>query len=278
MATRIAWEAFLLSPDYGRIVWSLWISDSEGRQLALLVPGWLHGCLGVNFAFGRRAGYKRARPVLFALALLLPVLGALGFLAMGKESPRTSANRALLDSNAHVDGATRMALGRLRDGALFAWFALIALVFAAREVRAFVERRRNAVVTIAYPQRNARVPQGWSVLEASRSHHIPHLSVCGGQARCSTCRVEVIGGEDHCPPPSSLERATLERIGATPGVRLACQLRPTGDIAVVPMLAAHATVPGGAADQADGRTRARCRGRARRVDQPEGIRRRPPAS
>jgi adenylate cyclase len=72
VATRLAWESYRLSPEYTRIVWSLWQSDSEGRQLALLVPGWLHGCLGVNFAFGRRAWYRRARPALFAVALLLP--------------------------------------------------------------------------------------------------------------------------------------------------------------------------------------------------------------
>jgi adenylate cyclase len=84
------------------------------------------------------------------------------------------------------------------------------------------------------------VPAGWSVLEASRSHHIPHMSMCGGQARCSTCRVQVTAGDAHCPPPAAAELATLERIGASPGVRLACQLRPTGDLSVVPLLAAAA--------------------------------------
>lgn len=246
VATRIAWEAYRLSPEYSRVVWALWLSDGEGRQLALLVPGWLHGCLGVNFAFGRRDWYQRTRPVLFAVALLLPVLGALGFLAMGKELALDTGSREFLDGGVQVPEATRLALARLRDGALAAWFAIIGLVFAAREVRAWSERRRNAVVTIGYPLRNARVPQGWSVLEASRSHHIPHMSMCGGQARCSTCRVEVIAGDDHCPPPSPLEAATLDRIRAPRGVRLACQLRPTGDIAVVPLLAPGEAMAGAA--------------------------------
>ena len=243
VATRLAWEAYRLSPEYTRIVWALWQSDSEGRQLALLVPGWLHGCLGVNFAFGRRAWYQRARPVFFAVALLLPVLGALGFLAMGKELAADIANRAFLDSNSEVDAATRVALMRTRDTLLALWFALIGSVFVAREVRAFVERRRNTAIAIAYPQRVAHVPAGWSVLEASRSHHIPHLSMCGGNGRCSTCRVQVTAGDEHCPLPGPAERATLDRIAATPGVRLACQLRPTGDIAVVPLLAATDMAP-----------------------------------
>jgi len=237
VATRIAWEAYRLSPEYSRVVWALWLSDGEGRQLALLVPGWLHGCLGVNFAFGRRLWYQRLRPGFFAIALLLPVLGGLGFLAMGKELALDTASRAFLDGNVEVPDATRLALARLRDGALGTWFGLIALVFAARAVRAWVERRQGAVLTIRYPLRNARVPQGWSVLEASRSHHIPHVSMCGGQARCSTCRVEVIAGDEHCPPASAIEAATLARIRAPRGVRLACQLRPTGGIAVIPLLA-----------------------------------------
>jgi adenylate cyclase len=238
VSTRLAWEAYRLSPEYSRVVWALWTSDNEGRQLALLVPGWLHGCLGVNFVFGRRAWYQRARPVLFAVALLLPVLGGLGFLAMGKELSADAANRAFLDSNAEVDAATRIALLRVRDTLLALWFALIGAIFIAREIRAVIERRRDAVVTITYPQRVARVPAGWTVLEASRSHHIPHMSMCGGQARCSTCRVQVTAGDEHCPPPEALEQATLARIAAAPGVRLACQLRPTGDISVVPLLAA----------------------------------------
>src|SRR5579862_3284220 len=82
-STRFALELYGLCSDYARIVWARWTSDGEGRQLALLAPGWLHGCFGLNFAFGRRRLYRRMRPLLFGAALLLPVLAALGFLAMG---------------------------------------------------------------------------------------------------------------------------------------------------------------------------------------------------
>jgi adenylate cyclase len=81
-----------------------------------------------------------------------------------------------------------------------------------------------------------RVPRGWSVLEASRSFHLPHAAMCGGRARCSTCRVRVTAGKEFCPPPANDEQRTLERIGAPRDVRLACQLRPEGDISVVPLV------------------------------------------
>jgi adenylate cyclase len=74
------------------------------------------------------------------------------------------------------------------------------------------------------------------VLEASRSFHLPHAAMCGGRARCSTCRVRVTAGKEFCPPPANDEQRTLERIGAPRDVRLACQLRPEGDISVVPLV------------------------------------------
>jgi adenylate cyclase len=74
------------------------------------------------------------------------------------------------------------------------------------------------------------------VLEASRGFHLAHASMCGGRARCSTCRIRVTAGEPYCPPPSAEEQATLARIHAPPDVRLACQLRPQGDVSVVPLV------------------------------------------
>ena len=60
--------------------------------------------------------------------------------------------------------------------------------------------------------------------------------MCGGRARCSTCRVRVSAGAEHCPPPAKDEQETLARIGAPADVRLACQLRPYGSISVVPVV------------------------------------------
>ena len=245
--TRTAWELYEAAPRYARVAWSLWLSDGEGMQLAMLVPGWLHGCLGVHFAFGRRATYARLHRPLFALALLVPVLGALGFLAMGKELAAAAALQSLPGDAQPLPAHTRMALLALRDQALAVYFGAIGAVFAARALRALAERHRAALVRIDYPQGSVRVPRGWSVLEASRAHRLPHASMCGGRARCTTCRVRVESGAAHCLPPQAAELAALERIGAPPDVRLACQLRPRGDVAVVPLIAPPRDV-----DPADG--------------------------
>lgn len=46
---------------------------------------------------------------------------------------------------------------------------------------------------------------------------------CGGQARCTTCRVEVLAG--NVPPPEGTERETLEEDGLLGKYRLSCQVR-----------------------------------------------------
>jgi adenylate cyclase len=236
-ATRLAWELFGAASDYTRVVTNLWLADSQGMQLGLLAPGWLHGCLGLHFAFNRRPLYRHLRYVLFAVALLVPVFSALGFIAMARElSTSAEAAAAAMDYLSPTHNAQRIAIAQWRNTLLIGYFGIIGATFAARAVRNALERGRRRVISISYPGRTVRVPRGWSVLEASRSFHIPHASMCGGRARCSTCRVRVTAGEDDCPAAEPEERATLDRIGAPPDMRLACQLRPEADISVIPLM------------------------------------------
>ena len=59
------------------------------------------------------------------------------------------------------------------------------------------------------------------VLAIEQDAHVDVLHACGGNARCTTCRVEFIEGE---PSASTVaERQVLAAKGAT-GVRLSCQI------------------------------------------------------
>src|SRR5207244_5142606 len=62
-----------------------------------------------------------------------------------------------------------------------------------------------------------------------------------GRARCSTCRVRIVSDRSALPQPSGREAFVLARVGAAanPAIRLACQLRPQADIAVIPVLPAN---------------------------------------
>jgi adenylate cyclase len=124
----------------------------------------------------------------------------------------------------------------------FQW--LVVLLLVARGLRRAVERRRN--VRLTYPGgRVVTVPRGMTVLEASRARGVPHAAVCGGRGRCSTCRVRVTQGAASLPPPSAGELKVLQRVGAAPNVRLACQLRPTANLTVTPLLPANAQASDG---------------------------------
>jgi Ferredoxin len=84
-------------------------------------------------------------------------------------------------------------LDSIADYFLIFYLGLLGFVLLARGARAFNERR-GAMISLSYGNgRTIRVPKGLSVLEASLRYNIPHASVCGGRARCSTCRIRVIG-------------------------------------------------------------------------------------
>lgn len=235
--TRLAYDLFGLPSEYTRVIADLWLANSQGMQLGLLAPGWLHGCLGLYFAFNRRPWFRRSRFVLFSIALLLPVFSAFGFVAMGRELASNAA--AIAAAQAYLGPGHEMqraGIAQMHNGLLIGYFVIIGSAFGARALRNALENARRRLIAISYPDRTVRVPRGWSVLEASRSYHLPHASMCGGRARCSTCRVRVTVGEDRCPTMGGAERTTLTRIGAAPDVRLACQLRPLDDISVVPLV------------------------------------------
>jgi adenylate cyclase len=236
-AMRWAYEAFALDASYARVVGALWSFAGAGGQFALMAAAWAHGCLGVHMALRAKAGYRRHSHGLLVAAVLLPVLAVAGFLSMGREL-QWSGPMAVQGPTPAQGEAIEATERRIE---LFYGLLLLAL-FAARQLRTRRERRPgSASITLRYPERSVHVPRGWSVLDASRAHGIAHLSVCGGRARCSTCRVRVQGPPAHLEPPGRDERRTLDRVRAPADVRLACQLRPRGDIAVTPLFAPAST-------------------------------------
>jgi adenylate cyclase len=220
-----------------------------GLQLVVLVIAWVHAMIGMWFWLRLKPWYPRWQPLLYATALLVPTLAILGSLEGGREVMAQSADPAWIEAmrRAHPQpGPADMAT----IDAMVLWlrrFFVIALVavLVARILRSYWERR-HGVIRLNYPSgRVCSIVHGVSVLEASRMAGIPHASVCGGRGRCSTCRIKVEGPPAAVPPPSAEETRVLHRVGAGPDVRLACQLRPLGDLRITPLLPATAQAPDG---------------------------------
>jgi adenylate cyclase len=226
--TRLAWELTGYDDTYRRIVGSMWANNFSLRQLTMVTVVWLHACFGLQLAFRHRARWRQWLLPLVIAATLLPALAVTGYLAMARDVARLPVPvRPSTPADATLQHATEIAV----DLPL----VLSAVTLSARWGQVAWARQRQRLVRISYPSQVVEVPIGFSVLEASRAFGIPHLSVCGGRARCSTCRIEVKSGAAELPPPGPDEAATLARIGAPPAVRLACQLRPTAAIEVRPL-------------------------------------------
>ena len=71
-----------------------------------------------------------------------------------------------------------------------------------------------------------------TILDGALRAGVPHTHVCGGQARCSTCRVLVLAGDDCCPPRTDREARIADQLHFGPEIRLACQTTPTCDVTV----------------------------------------------
>lgn len=246
VGTRMAYEWYGVEDVYAKTVLTLWHSSPVYgvRQALLITIAWTHGCIGLFYSLRLRPWFARYAVLFFAGALLMPVLALLGFVQAGREVEFLIARDPGWIE--HIKQATHAAavgdghaLVGLHDGIIYGFWACLGVTLGARMIRQVNDRRSR--VRIAYPDgREVHVPRGFSVLEASRFAGIPHASVCGGRGRCSTCRVRISVGLSTLPSASSAEQRVLDRIGAPPGVRLACQLRPTGNISVTPLLPASA--------------------------------------
>ena len=240
-AGRYVYSAFGVDRRYDVVLTAyFWFVPFWGwRQVTVLLVAWTHGCLGVHYWLRARSNYHRFAPILLTVATLLPVLALLG-LWQGTQQifQQWQLHPDLLQMTVRDGHMRDPAIGgrswNLEVQLYWIYVGLLSFVFVAWAARWLVERRRG-LINIAYPGgRVVRVPIGCAVLDASRRASIPHAAICGGRGRCTTCRVRVLRGVERLPPPSASEQALLSRLHAGPSVRLACQLRPRSDTAVLP--------------------------------------------
>src|SRR5262245_53076780 len=246
IATRVGELALGISTFYSTIMLTYWYSAPwlGMLQTIALIVVWFHACIGIHFWLRTKAWYRDWLVAFRAFAVLLPTLALAGFVAGGNQTLREATDPDYVKTtreSTHATPETVAAVYRITWTMLGIHVGLVGLAFGARAVRSWLYRRREPPMLIHANGRRLAILPGATVLETLRDNGIPHASVCGGRARCTTCRVLVTVGLETLPQPSGLEAKALARIGAPSGMRLACQIRPTADIAVLPLLPADAT-------------------------------------
>ena len=239
LGTRLAQHLTGIDDSYTRQMLFYWVLNPRlgAQQILLLVIAWVHGCMGIHYWLRVKPWHRISIPVLRILGLLIPLAAIGGFVDMGQELGRLVtdpewARQALIPTPPEQARLVATA----QNTAVACYLVVVGLVFVARGVRTAWQRRLG-VVRLTYPDaRQVQITPGTTVLEASRAAGIPHASLCGGRGRCSTCRTRLVGPLAALPKPPADEARVLRRIGAPPDVRLGCQLRPTVDLLVFPLM------------------------------------------
>lgn len=238
-----------VDPNYFYVITSISLKPEFLVKLGLLIMViWAHMTIGLHFWLRLKHGYHRFVPYAYALAILIPTLAYVGVFRMLQQAKAWLGDPQRLDQIYAANNAMRRSdvefLRGLEAQAWIVMLALLMLVLIARQIRIWIQARRGSYNITQADGNKLRALQGVSLLEALRNARSPHAAVCGGRARCTTCRVRVGGGLNQLDPPNELEARALKRIKAGKGIRLACQLHPQADLEITPLVMPNQTLSG----------------------------------
>jgi adenylate cyclase len=218
--------------DYGYVLAVYWRYAPlfALQQLLVVVIVWAHGAIGLYSTLVLKRAWPRLAPIVVPILFAIPILALLGFARAGEAVLARLASdevwRALVEHNLQIIQQMRQRLDAIESG-VFLMYG-IAVAVAVGLLIANILRRRRSRVVVSYDGGLTAVGRvGMSVLEVSRANHIPHASVCGGRARCGTCRI-IVSADADLDPPAEAELATLHRVKAAADARLACQAHLLG--------------------------------------------------
>lgn len=249
VATRVTRTATDVDTNYNFVLGLMVTSDFRVvMQTLLVLVVWSHLCIGLHMWLRFRKSYRRIQPILYPLAIMWPALAIVGFWRAASEV-RTKMSDVdfkidVFSEWTKVDPDLRFVLGWLEEVLIGLFVVLVSAAFALRVFARWRRRSRVGAVVRHSSGKHVAVDNGQSILEALRVGRINHASMCGGRARCTTCRVEVSNGLHLLPEPSAMEAVALGRIQAGPKVRLACQTYPVADVSITPLVDPKAVLAG----------------------------------
>lgn len=193
--------------------------------LALLLAITAQVAMGLSMRFrpewipGIRVWHWRVSQLLLVLVGLLALMGVPTFFVLLDSRP---VLQILLTTAAlvFIGGGVWLFLNLERD-------SLKGSRFNRNAVKR-IPADRLVKITYRPDGRAVQAERGQSILQASLQNGIPHTHVCGGNARCSTCRVAVVEGLENLEGRNKLEQILADKLDFPPFIRLACQARLSG--------------------------------------------------
>jgi len=242
--------------NYSQELSLIW-SGAALQQTALMLIVWTHGCLGIHFWLRIRNNYTKYFPLLLSMAVLVPAISISGWIAAARRQADAAQKIANSASGSNGGGGQlsaedqeiREIIQFIRE-TLAEWesfaqnniMGMAVFILLVLLIRYTVSRFRDSVSVTYGDGSVVSTPPGSTILDVSRLAGIPHMSVCGGRARCSTCRTLVVSGKENLSPPTESETKLLTKLNADADIRLACQARVRGDIEIRPLIETQSSV------------------------------------
>ena len=85
-------------------------------------------------------------------------------------------------------------------------------------------------VTSVTDGKDVLISEDQTILDATLNAGINHMHACGGNARCSTCRISVEAGLAACLPRNEAEQKMAQKLRFPESIRLACQTHVNGAV------------------------------------------------
>ena len=241
--TRISLAVFGTEKGYAQELYSFWVAAPHLGilQVSVLIVAWIHGCIGVYHWLRLKPMFSRWMPYLFCGARAGAGAGA-AWLFPGRPHDAGPGTGPGLARRQPQSLAGRHAAAEPFAGAVarpkLVWQRIVACSGDGGAAAAGLARTSGQGVPGDLPE--------WP--DRSRAGRVLHAG-CKPKRRHSTCQhlrwpralLDLPHPRRHrggtgFAAPSAAELAVLRRIGAEPGVRLACQSRPSGDVRVAPLL------------------------------------------
>lgn len=252
IATRIIDLGYGVDAPFERILLDLavFVPEQGLLQAFTVIVVWTHGCIGIHFWLRVKPFYPKWRGVFGTCAILIPALSLAGYAGAAAEIIRRVEEGGRKYVFGVIEGAnvSQAAISFYENALIPCSILAIALAlapFGVRQVRQTIDRVKRGPMLNLPNGKTVRVPPGATALEALRDAGIAMASVCGGHGRCTTCRLHCGSGIEQLSEPGTIEAAALKSIQAPRGMRLACQIRPTNDLAVAPLMPPNASARDG---------------------------------